>query len=460
MQPNIAPASGEVRASQVSAPKMPPASPPKSPFACDRMDALFAVLSFLFGYCYVWVFEKTMVYCGFWGSPFIALITVGYAAFVLTYLYLRGRRPGAESWFWLAVMLSLGLPVTLWSLAPMIQLALLHAVALYWTLSAAGVLYGGKTGNWLPFDCLSALLVVPVTNLPAAFRTLLAERSGSKARHKVGLILLGVCIAVPLLALILPLLASADQFFADGMRQTGTWLVNNCGNVLLRMILAVPVGAWVYGVCYGAARRVNTEPYNRDIVRQMAQKAHFVPVLAGVTALILVCTVYALFIVLQGGYLFSAFSGRLPASFSYAAYARQGFFELCRIGAINVCLLLVTHLFSRTESGKNTALRMSSIALSALSLLLCATAMSKMGLYIAAYGLTVKRIVATVFLIWLALVFLGAIIYQFNRFGIVRFAAFSGAALVCLLCVLPVERMIFSYNTAHSIASTVGFLLT
>ena len=454
MQPNITSASGEIRAPQVSIPKTPQASPQKPPFVCDRTDTLFAVLAFAFGYFYIWSFEKTMT------SPLIALITVGYAAFVLTYLYLRGRRPGAESWFWLAVLFSLGLPVTLWSLAPTLQIFLLHGVALYWTLSAAGVLYGGKTGNWLPFDCLSALLVVPAANFPAAFRALLDKRGGGKTRRQVGMVLLGVCIAVPLLALVLPLLASADQMFAEGMRQTGTWFLNNCGDVLLRLILAVPVGAWVYAACYGAARGVHTEPYDRATVRRMAQKAHLVPALASVTALMLVCAAYALFIALQGGYLFSGFSGRLPASFSHAAYARQGFFELCRIGAINVCLLLVTHLFSRAEDEKNRALRLGGVALSALSLLLCATAMSKMGLYIAAYGLTVKRVVATVFLVWLALVFLSAIAYQCKRFGIVRFAAISGAILVCLLCVLPVERLIASYNAAHTFSSAIGFLFT
>lgn len=101
-------------------------------------------------------------------------------------------------------------------------------------------------------------------------------------------------------------------------------------------------------------------------------------------------------------------------------------------------------------------MRVCNIVLSALSLLLAATAVSKMGLYIAAYGLTAKRVIATAFLIWLMLVFCAVIVWQFKRFGIARLSVCAGAVLVCLLCVMPVGRMIGVYNDAHGFTTEPG----
>ena len=61
-----------------------------------------------------------------------------------------------------------------------------------------------------------------------------------------------------------------------------------------------------------------------------------------------------------------------------------------------------------------------------------------MALYIAAYGLTVKRVLASVFLVWMACVFVCVILRQFRTVALVRVAVFLGAVLFALLCVLPV----------------------
>ena len=45
--------------------------------------------------------------------------------------------------------------------------------------------------------------------------------------------------------------------------------------------------------------------------------------------------VYILFFAVQSSYLFGAFSRTLPEDFTVAQYAREGFFELCRVMAIN-----------------------------------------------------------------------------------------------------------------------------
>lgn len=151
---------------------------------------------------------------------------------------------------------------------------------------------------------------------------------------------------------------------------------------------------------------------------------------------------YLLFIAFQAKYLFSACLGILPESFTYAEYARQGFFELCGITAFNVLLLLFMNVFTRTITRENKVLSVINIVFSAVTILLLITAMSKMGMYIAAYGFTIKRIQASVFMIWLFLVLSMIICHQKKKIPLVRWAVLSGAFLFALLCVLPLDAML------------------
>ena len=106
----------------------------------------------------------------------------------------------------------------------------------------------------------------------------------------------------------------------------------------------------------------------------------------------------------------------------------------------------------RAERHVSAALRM---GVAALTLLLLATAAAKMALYIAAYGLTVKRVLASVFLVWMACVFVCVILRQFRTVALVRVAVFLGAVLFALLCVLPVGDGISTYNAARVQAGTL-----
>ena len=82
----------------------------------------------------------------------------------------------------------------------------------------------------------------------------------------------------------------------------------------------------------------------------MQRGLRFAPRSTVLTALLVLCVVYLLFISMQAKYLFGAFWGALPEGFSYSEYARQGFFELCRVAAINIVILLATKLISGEQS--------------------------------------------------------------------------------------------------------------
>lgn len=408
-----------------------------APFlTADRLFALgYVAVGYLFWECFWsagWRFSS-------WGTP-MAVFCLLYAAAVLGYLRAKKRVPAKESWFWLAVVLCLGVSQALpWG--PLARadrllfanfLALLASAA-YWTLLAAGGTVQERTSNWLAFDLLDAGLVTPFGNwmrLPAA----LFARRTEGGKRPWGAALGGGILGVLLVALALPSLAGADEGFARMLSAVGAWFSDSLAELVFKTAFAVPTGLYLYGLVYGALHhRRDGTLWPQAAVCSLQREVRVLPAAAAAAALGALCAVYALFIALQFGYLFGAFFGRLPAGFTYASYARQGFFELCRVAALNAAVLAGVWVTARR--GTHLALvRFFSALLGGCTLLLLATAAAKLGMYIAAYGLTAARVQAAAGLAWLVAAFCLALARLKRPLPLVRRVVQLGAVLLCLLC--------------------------
>lgn len=413
----------------------------------ESIDRIFAVIYLLVGYGFIYTFSSVNF------ERNIALFTVFYAAVVLAYLWRKNIKPPKESWFWLAVLLAVGLPYALWSVLYFFQIPALMAVAAYWTLSASGrLLDEKKTSKWVFFDGWNAMAVVPFCNFLCQIQVLLAKgrkeaESEKKSAHGTGAaVLLGMVIALPILFIILPILSSADAGFEHLVGNVVSFIEEHLLSAFLRLIFAVPVSAYLYGLIFGGITGRNTGQIHTKKLQETAKQVRCVPDAAICTVLVILCLVYLAFIGLQGTYLFSAFAGVIPQNFTYAEYARRGFFELCVIGEWNLLILWGAATFSKTGSREHKGLSILNILLSVLTLLLIATAVSKLGMYISVYGLTVNRVIPMVFLIWMTLVFVCMILRQKYVFPMVRLCVMAGAVLFCLLCVFPIESWTEGYN--------------
>ena len=470
---------------QPAAPGQQPPASVKTPAAVlpiTKTDGIFALVFLVLGwlyykivFCYNPIFYNGEYY---WG---LAVFSLVFTAAVLAFGYSAGKRPTRESWFWLAVLLLLGLTSALpyvqnsgYSGLYTMHFEALHLTACYWVLLVFGRTgaAGGKTSSWLPLDLFNALVILPFGNfwrLPAAIfhfigqglsalRQRLAHRRKSSRLPAVllGLLLAGLCIG-----LVLPLLFAADSGFAalfeSAFASVGSWFsalfggfawLDAVNDFLLESLLFLPIGFFLYGLVYGCVHSRRTEAIRKEPVERLHKSLRVLPRITAAVALLGLAFVYLVFIALQAGYLFSAFFGRLPEGFSYAEYARSGFFELCRIGVINLCILLCANLLSRTASAQNSLLRLCNLWVSGLTLLLVTTALAKMGLYMRAYGLTTKRVLAVVLLLWLGGVFLLVMIHQFKPLPLVRWAVFFGTVLFALVLCLPTEPAIKSFNLA------------
>jgi hypothetical protein len=177
--------------------------------------------------------------------------------------------------------------------------------------------------------------------------------------------------------------------------------------------------------------------------------------------------VFVTYFITMAAYLFSAFGGELPTSYTYAQYARKGFFELCAVATINLALLAFTYLLARRQIREYPPfLRVLTGFISLCTSLLILTAMSKMLLYIGTYGLTRLRIYTLWFMVLLLLVFLVLLVWHIKSFKLGRILVIIPLVCSLALFLTNTDGIIARYNvgqylsgnTAEIDAQTLAYL--
>lgn len=438
---------------------------PKTPYSATLADGLLALASLVMGFLFMrwgawYAFEG-------WGVA----VTAGlWLATLLVYARSKGFSPGLGGMFWLAVCLLTALSCALWPGAawhPLRGLLVLFA-ALYGAAVVLRILAGGRTGDLLFFDVLNLLFILPFRNLGYAFaglRTLGGEKGRKGFTKKLLPVLCGLALALIVLAVVLPMLARADSGhfgrllddFARWLGQVDFFTSEQMAKTFAQLVLGVPVAIWLCALLAGAAHKRHHQNISAGGVGKGLAALRFVPGATIMIVLALTSAAYALFIGCQLPYFFSALGGAVPAGYEiYSEYAREGFFELCRIAAINLGLMAVAAGLYKGKVRESKPLRALNILLSGLTLLILFTACSKMGLYISVYGLTPLRVMTCVFMAFLAGVCVAVICLQFFRFSIVRVGVVLGAVLLCALCLADTGGLIVRYNANRYLAGTLS----
>lgn len=375
----------------------------------------------------------------------LSMFSILYIITVLAYAGLKKFPITGEKIFWTLILLGISLPYGFYSVFDFGQTLMIFLVAAYWTLVITeGLLWKGQTSSWILLDSWNGLIALPILNFLCQIRLIFQTFSEKREEKKDWrMVLLGILISIPALLVIIPILAQADTEFRSLVDTILDALGEDFRILIWRGIVGILLGAFMFGTLYGGVykRHVKEEECIR-FHEESGRVFRFVSDIAVLTFGIIVSAVYVLFIGLQARYLFSAFFGILPEAYTYAQYARQGFFELCVIALLNASFLIAMNGCAKTPRRKNRGLLLENGILGALTLLLLTTAASKLGMYIVAYGFTVKRCISSIFLIWLFLVFILVLIYQKKNIPLVRWSVFAGAVFFTLLCVLPVEQIV------------------
>jgi len=186
------------------------------------------------------------------------------------------------------------------------------------------------------------------------------------------------------MVVVLRLLVSADLAFENFIGRIFDFIhFEKIITYIMQFIFGIPVAFYLYGLIYGNVKGRYADRITTESVDKAAEVIRVAPKLSIYSVLTAFNVIYLLFFTVQAAYLFSAFSGNLPELFTYAEYARRGFFELCAVVGINLGVLIISYLTVKKEQGETPkVLQMETIIISLFTILLIATALSKMVMYI------------------------------------------------------------------------------
>lgn len=418
----------------------PPADKPAIPVS----EAAFAWASLALGF--VFTHFAARYFGGVWGGIFWALFGITGAAFVkMKSVEIRISHIvifGVAELFCLVPLFSANRFVCF--------LAGTFSFMLYLYLITA-VSGAELFGRHFVRDMLLGLLLRPFENFPrqpiCAF-SVFKDRSRSRNALYA---LLGLLIAVPLTAVAAVLLIRSDELFASSVDGFFGLLPKLSFSALWEPLFAVPIAMYLFGAWYSAGKPVRG--YLDD-----APSYRVLPPLVAYFAVTPVCMFYLVYIVTQ----FRNVASALDRTLDYSKFARNGFFELCAIAVINLGVIALMQTFARRKENdvKPVPLRVYTIMISLFTLLIIATAMTKMMMYVGEYGMTPLRVYTSWFMALLALTFAVVIALQIRDFVVWRplFAVF--AAMLALLCFGDFEGMIARYNISAYQAGALSELDT
>jgi hypothetical protein len=171
------------------------------------------------------------------------------------------------------------------------------------------------------------------------------------------------------------------------------------------------------------------------------------------TALAAIDLLFMVFVLVQFRYLFGADTlVQITPDLTYAEYARRGFFELVAAVVLVVPVLLAADWLLDRRSRRDAVVFRGLASLQiALVLAITASALQRLNLYYASYGLTESRFYAMVLLIWIGamLFWLVATVLRGRRDSFAFGALASGLATIALLFVIDPDAVIARANVAR-----------
>ncbi len=274
-----------------------------------------------------------------------------------------------------------------------------------------------------------------IGNIGTSIKSLFASSDGDK--KAIGKVLIGLVCAIPVLIIVIPLLISSDDAFRGMMSN----ISGNTFSTILKAIFGIILS--LFAISYGFSLKTGRITKVKEGKFTGVENVYIISFLSAIA----VC--YLLYLFSQLAYFFSAFKGFLPdGDITYAQYARKGFFEMCIIAVINLGLVFFSMLLAKKQNGKVCAgLQIIATFISVFTLIIIATAISKMVLYISEYGMTILRITTSAFMLFLAVVFISVILRIYiTKINIVKTALLSAGLIVMLLGTVNVNAICAKYN--------------
>ena len=371
------------------------------------------------------------------------------------------------------------------------------------TLSALALHY---IGIKIPFDLTSTFEQFGVL-ISASLRTTIFEpfvallqswkwfqnrdQTDSENSRRVMAIVRGLVVTLPVLVVFGVLLGSADLIFADYLGRFGDLFnVENIDDLIGRgfyvgMFAWFTAGVITYAFTrdweVGSAMSVNDdddatdEPSTGEILFELSadeesatdedvsdettdaavppkRTVSLIPRISMIEGGMLlggVNVLFGAFVLVQFVYLFGGRVNVTLEEFTYAEYARRGFFELVTVAVMTMALLLsADRITVRDGKRENLLFRVLSIIVIVFVSVMLLSAARRMALYTDTFGLTRLRLWVNVFMAWMAVLFVVLVLSLFR----VRKNVFSlglvlvGIGYLASLNLMTPDAMIANYN--------------
>ena len=257
------------------------------------------------------------------------------------------------------------------------------------------------------------------------------ERTGnSKGKY----IFAGILISIPLMLIVIQLLCSADIVF---------------DSLIEHLICDIQIPENFFGICFTmlfaffAAYCINTYLIRRSIHDTITDKQTREPILA-ITVTSVLSAVYLIFSGIQVIYLFFG-NMELPYGYTYARYAREGFFQLLFICFMNLILVLICLGRFREHKVLKAILTLISLC----TYIMIASSAMRMIMYIQCYALTFLRIFVLWSLVAIFLLMTGVLVSIYKeQFPLFKYSMILVTALYLMLSFSHPDYWIAKYNLA------------
>jgi len=239
---------------------------------------------------------------------------------------------------------------------------------------------------------------------------------------------IGFAVAIPVLFVIIPLLSSSDIAFDAVI----TKMFENTALIFSAVFITLILAPIFYSLIFYLKKSPSLE---KEAIKKYNGKL----AVSGINAfLISISFVYLFYLFTQLAYIVDAFKFVLPEDYTAAEFARSGFFQMAVIVFINFVILGCTAIsVKRNDLKMPKSTKSVLLFISAFTIFYISTAIFKMMKYISIYGLTRLRVLTTIFMLMLAVIFIIIIL----KLLIERFKYVKPIIVVCTLTLLSISMV-------------------
>ena len=223
------------------------------------------------------------------------------------------------------------------------------------------------------------------------YMQLLKQNKSENKNKKAFNIFLGCLIGIPIAIILLVLLTGADKYFSSFIDSIFGFIKNiiNLENLVPNLLILLISFIVLFSVFVNVLKNRNLKT-KESILRTVNNSISS-------TILIIVNCVFILFLISEISKLTINFL-HLPVEYTYAEYAREGFFQLLFVTVINIIIILY-FVYYTTVIKENKLVKNLLLVLVLFSILLIFNSYYRMFLYIGAYGFTILRLQVVLFLL-------------------------------------------------------------